>query len=223
MAILIPYTGKVGFDWSLALRTLKINRNCRLYANKGNPVDIDRDLQVRTALKDGHDWVFFLDSDVIPPEDVIERLASHRLPIVSGMYTAKQAGNFVWSVWVDSVDPSNGAKCFSPVIDFENDKLLKVDGVVGAGCLMVHRKVFEKISELYPDLPFFFWTKDRDPKVFKDFKLPNARMNNASEDFWFCLLARSAGFDIVVDPGVKCGHLAFVELYDLKMRVPGTK
>lgn len=63
--------------------------------------------------------------------------------------------------------------------------LLELDGV-SAGCLLVHRRVFEAIEE-----PWFKWNEEW----------------HAGEDFYFCRKAQQAGFKIWGDPSVVCGHI----------------
>ena len=61
---------RVGHDIESVLeRTTKAHEACRLY-----------------ALNNGYDFLFHLETDVIPPLDVIERLLSSRKNVISGVY-----------------------------------------------------------------------------------------------------------------------------------------
>ena len=224
VAILVPTGGNVSIEWMSMMRHLEAP-NCSLITTKGYPLDLARDLQTRNALENGFEWLFFLDSDVIPPKNIIPVFLDTGLPIISGVYTAKRAypDKLTWSMWGIIPEPTKECldvgKYFSPVVSWEG-RNIEVD-VVGAGCMLVHRSVFEKIHEKFPQYPYFFWTKDRYEGILEHMKIPEGIMRNVSEDFWFCLLAKECGFRIVVDTECKCTHEGFVELIELEARISG--
>jgi hypothetical protein len=76
--------------------------------------------------------------------------------------------------------------------------------------MLVHRSVFEKIRETYPHLPWFYWAKDRHPRVLDAMGVPDPLMKEVSEDFWFCLLAKKCGFHVIIDTTVKCKHISVI-------------
>jgi hypothetical protein len=77
------------------------------------------------------------------------------------------------------------------VTDFPKDALVDAD-MVGAGALLVHRRVFERVPR-----PWFEWLLDR-PEVPEGQK--------CSEDFAFCRKAKQHGFAVKVDVSVACRH-----------------
>jgi len=67
--------------------------------------------------------------------------------------------------------------------------LMQVD-VVGFGCILIKRKVLEKMIEMHG------------PKLF------GGHGNDFGEDTVWCKLAQDAGFKIYVDLGAQIGHIA---------------
>jgi hypothetical protein len=76
--------------------------------------------------------------------------------------------------------------------------LLEVDAT-GAACLLVHRTVFEKIATEYAPPLTWFAESVAFGQVW-------------SEDITFCVRARAAGFQTVVDCDVKLGHIKPVSI-----------
>ena len=208
--ILVPHVGEVSMEWAIMWQQLPVMVGSHYSMSKGSPIDVTRDTMVNNALEQGYEWLFFLDSDILPPKDVIQKLLSHNLPIVAGMYKARKPEGFTWAAWIRGITPT-GEVAFAPVASWTDARLFKVD-VTGCGCCLIHRDVFFKIREKFPDLPFFFWSNTRDKKIIDKMNLPDPAMGNVSEDFFFCLLAKQAGFDIVMDSEVKCEHLSVVKI-----------
>ena len=140
-----------------------------------------REEAAEEVLKQGYDWLFFLDSDMVPPPDIITRLLAHNKPIVSAMAFKRDVPH---------------TPCFYKDIQFDGEKaeldipktwsggLEEVAGV-GSACILIRREVFEKTPR-----PWYF-------------PLPVL-----AEDLAFCKRAKEAGFPIYVDTGITCGHIA---------------
>ena len=142
--------------------------------------------------------VFFLDSDVIPPDDCIDKLLSHNKEVISavcptfsiGENTNYRADMIRWDVVDDNGVQLRGL----PEHTFQAK-------AVGGAALLVARDVFEKI-----EYPYFY---------FHD-----VAGGFLSEDFVFCAKLRTAGIPIFVDGSVRCQHY---KLVNLPMPVPPTK
>ena len=168
---------------------------------RGKGADMARNTVVRALEKD---WLFFMDSDQTFHPDTLMRLLSWDLPVISGLYF-KSPGKpvphvykYAWKdgghLYIGMVDEifkylsryKDTLKGSLPaiVLPTQREDLIECDGI-GAGCLLVHRRVFEAIEP-----PWFEYTKD----------------SNLGEDFDFCRKVIQAGFKIYVDPGVICGH-----------------
>lgn len=146
-----------------------------------------RNMLRQKVLDEGYDWFFSLEQDVIPPQDVLERLLFARKHVISGVYTkdynlvkdGKKVGHVVkpllWMI-------HNGAMTQLEMADL---KPLRVQQVfaTGLGCMLIHRSVLEKIS--------FRW----DP-AFKGF-----------DDMFFCTDAYQKGIGVFTDTSIMCEHL----------------
>lgn len=220
LAVLVPHTGTMSSEWTLMLREMPLPQGSQIFMSRGMPIDVTRDSMVKTVLDLGFQYLFFLDSDVILPKDALQKLLSHNLPLVCGIYKSKKPNGFWNAIWMKSLTP-DGKEAFVPVASW-TDRLFAVD-VTGCGCMLAHRKVFEGIRAK-TDLPFFMWTKDRDPELLKKMNIPTELMplmGEISEDFWFCLLAKYCGFPVVIDGDVLCGHICSVKVDEKMVSLPG--
>ncbi len=145
-----------------------------------------RNLIRQKGLEGKYDFVFFLDSDVFVPPDVITKLVVHGVPVVSGV---------CFTIW-----RADGVSKVRPVIFKENtdntmiimNEEVRVPGLYGVkacggACVLVRRDVLEKVSFSVP----------QDQKT--------------SEDILFCLNARKQGFSVFADTSVQCKHSIMYE------------
>lgn len=160
----------------------------------GMPYDHARNQACVYALNGPYKYLFFLDSDVIPPRDAVLRLLAHDLPIVSGVYCRRSPPHAVPVMqdaggWVINL-PASG---------------LKEVNVVGAGCLLIRRDVLEHFvrEPQRPGKPFFDWRVDLTG-------IPNTEPN-MSEDFTFCWAAKARGYKVMVDCSVRCKHVGYFQ------------
>lgn len=142
------------------------------------------------------EFLFFIDSDIVFEPVHFDRIVSHNLPVCAGIYFKKSAK-------------------LEPVIEgnlSEEDPvthLMKVRSA-GTGFLCIRRDVFEKIRDmmLNEDPDNFCYEGDPDPETRWDFfPFGSRKRSYRSEDWYFCDLARRAGFDIHVDCSVQLGHV----------------
>jgi 2-polyprenyl-3-methyl-5-hydroxy-6-metoxy-1,4-benzoquinol methylase len=171
---------------------------------EGKPVDVARNEIVK---KLDRDWLFFMDSDQTFPPGAVARLLSWNKEIVAGL-AFKRTGEPIPMFYKYRYEQEKG-KYYQPLtmevgefLEKHKDLwwnaphgavvlppgpgLLECDGV-SAGCLLVHRRVFDAISE-----PWFKCSEGL----------------QSGEDFDFCRKAQAAGFKIYGDPSVICGHIS---------------
>lgn len=135
------------------------------------------------------DWLFMLDTDHQFDPDIcarlVDRMNTHNADVVTGLYQHRQ-----WP-HVPVLYLKNEEDLFSPVGSWGTPNtapdVFKVDSA-GAGCMLVHRRVFEKIREDLHEGPF-----DITPPF--------------GEDHSFARRCAKLGFSILCDPRVECNHL----------------
>ena len=190
--------GLVTMEWAVNLKALKIPGGQDMayyYYSRGGTIEIARNESVEGMLESGSEWLFFLDSDVIAPPNAIERLMSYGLPIVAGMYYMRgpRQGVLHPCCWKKKKEGEEGdtKEQYVPITEFGFGTLLEVDAV-GAGCLLIHRSVLEKMKE--KGIKYFEYTSDH-------------KGSGMGEDFDFCHKVKQLGYKVMVDPTVMCEHL----------------
>lgn len=198
----ILHTDVTTLSWSFGIRNLIIpgkeehRRFSPFMPVCGMPFDHARNACAQQCLALGAEWMFFLDSDVVPPRDALLRLISRRLPFVAGVYHRRSPPAGV---------PVMQKPAGQWVLHYPPNTLIEVD-VVGSGCMLIHRSVLESMPPQDParGKTYFDW------KVDMAHTLPPGE--GMSEDFTFCAAIRKhLGVKIMVDTGVQCKHLGFAE------------
>ncbi len=179
--------------WALGLRNLIIPGSIMPIA--GMPYDHARNAAVQQFLKTDCSHLFFLDSDVVAPSDAILRLLARGQPLISGMYCRRSPPHGVPVAIKDG----------NWVTQFRPGDVVSVD-FVGAGCMLVHRSVFEQLppSDAARGKHWFDWRVDMAGLT------PQGEA--VSEDFRFCHQVRTQlGLKILLDTSVVCRHIGFGE------------
>jgi GT2 family glycosyltransferase len=183
--ICVPHTGHFPYQFVAAWPQLLFNTKplCEAldFRLVGSSLIYDaREQAAKYMLKEGYDWLFFLDSDMEPRPDTIQRLLAWDVPIVSAM-AFKRTQPY--------------SPCFYPEVKFDGEKaelrtaddwtegLAEVEGV-GMACCLIKNEVFKQTPQ-----PWFF------------------PMPVLAEDLGFCKRAREAGFKVYVDTSFYCGHV----------------
>jgi hypothetical protein len=129
------YVERVGQNIESVLdRTTKAHEACRQY-----------------AVTYGYDFMLHLETDVIPPFDVIERLLASKKKVISATYDIHHGKMRQAMIQTsEPLDRFHGAYRCVPFI--EHEEPLFFDGTVkqvyhaGIGCILISRYVFEKIK-----------------------------------------------------------------------------
>lgn len=144
--------------------------------------DVARNASVQSALQsvemDGAEYVFWCDSDVILPASAVTRLLSYGLDFVTGVYFQR-----VHPHWPLIAHFNEDRQSFNWISNWPPDTVAPIDGA-GFGCLITSTKLLDAIGDNW-----FTYQK-------------------YSEDFDFCMKAKKLGYQLYVDTGVLCGHLA---------------
>lgn len=171
-----------GFAQSLAMLQ-KGGHETAICFEVGSLIYDARNKLVKQALKMGAEWTMWFDSDMIFQPDTMLRLLEHDAPIVSGAYFRRCPPYHL--VAFDKCDAKKREWNDLPL----PTETVKCGGV-GFGCVLVRTDVLFDVAA-----------------KFKTWFEP---MNGFGEDLSFCWRARDCGYDILLDPSVKCGHVGHI-------------
>lgn len=157
------------------------------------PVDFNRNQAVSIFLNKGS-WthLFFLDSDVSPPLDAIDRLLALEVPVATGLYPLMLREGLRWAIL--NKDPGGVYRCLKYLKSTEAP--FEVDGA-GAGCLLIRRDILKEMS-----WPYFRW----------DLTAPGQK---TGEDVFFSKKLNANRHRITVDPTILCNHYKTINLLQL--------
>jgi len=147
------------------------------------------------------EWAFWMDADMIfPPSTIvhlIEKAKELNTKFITGVYY-QRLGQHLPVLWRKNPVLLDGT--IAPLLTDKKDKNeaylhhfivppektpVKAD-VAGFGCIAMHREMLEKI-----EFPYF--------KTISD---------DCSEDFYFCIKAKEAGYQLWADPSLELGHMS---------------
>ena len=153
-----------------------------------------RNILREKALKEGYDYFFSLEQDILPEKGVIEKLLAHDKKIIGCYYSKlvdltlkeKKTGEIkkvtieVALIWMP--DKDNKLKRALPK-NVKGKGLMKIGGF-GVGCVLISREVLEKIEFRY----------EKDKKAF--------------DDMFFCADAKNLGYNLFLDSDIRVAHLS---------------
>ena len=141
---------------------------------QGSLISAQRQKLAETAILRGNSHILWLDSDMVFPIDIVDRLASHNLPIVACTYSTRTVpykgvayrtiGD--WNSW----------------ISLDTDTVLEQAEGVGMGCMLVDVKIFDNM-----------------PKPWFEVTYNQSLGEHLGEDFYFCSQARKLDLPIMID------------------------
>jgi len=175
--------------WAMSFKELLYPSNTHFIPLYGMPFDHARNVGCQRALDTQHEYLFFLDDDVLCPPDILYRLQARNLDIVSGIYCRRNEPTSM-PVMMREI-PGKGAQF---ITEFKMGELVEAD-LIGCGCMLIKRKVLEVM-----DPPWFVWKCDpwRNPGLTDN--------ERCSEDYDFCRKAKALGFKLFVDTSIVCLH-----------------
>ena len=150
---------------------------------------VGRSTIVHYALKNPEiTHLYFIDSDVVPPDGALQKLLDHDLPVVAGIYRM-MTHEKVWSFKLN-----HGWQSLKEPLP---KKLTKVKAL--SSTVLVKREVLEKMGRSW-------WMT-----VYKPID-DEGRCYDLHEDEFFSKRAIEAGFDLIIDPTVICRHYNYGEI-----------
>lgn len=178
----------------------------RANANLSGP----RNEVVRKFLAYGKaDWLWFIDSDMTFPPDVVEQLLEYadpqEAPIVGGLcFALNDQGDIIPTLYGLDGDASNPAAL--DVTRFEiwpPDAMFQVVAT-GAACLLIHRSVLERMRDFeHPNRPGKVGFND----AFPWFQELEHDGRPVGEDIGFCWRAGLMQVPVFVNTAVQLGHI----------------
>jgi len=145
--------------------------------------------QIRNLISDWaqhYDYLLAVDSDIVLPQNALEKMIAADKDIVSGIYIQRIPGTHTIEIF--EATPNGGCDHISWE-KLTGKGLTEVAGC-GMGACLIKGEVFRKL-----DYPYFFY------KSSIDFS------ETVSEDVFFCQKARENGFRIWADPSIICDHI----------------
>jgi hypothetical protein len=150
------------------------------------------------------DWLWFLDVDMVFLPDTLERLLEfadeEKAPVVGGLCFSIDQGRLFPTMY-----GLRGSEDSPEVIRFHEwppDSMFQV-AATGTGCLLIHRKVFERIRDFTPpgsDVAGF-------NAAFPWFQETTHDNRPVGEDVTFCWRAGLCEIPVFVNTGVHIGHV----------------
>jgi FkbM family methyltransferase len=161
--------------------------------------DRARNKLVNKMLRGAWQYLLFLDADLAFEASQIRRLLDHQKDVVCGFYARKKPGRAEWICNPMDAEP--------------NEEGLVRMWESGTGCMLIHRRVFEKLIQARPDCAYLPDGDERNQQteyaLFDSgavFDRRAGRRRWMSEDWMFCMRARDCGFTIYGDPTVILMH-----------------
>ncbi len=173
--IAIPNTGTIRTEtvsWLLG------QKDHVLFMPQAKPHDVCRNVIVNEFLKTDSEWLLMVDSDVVPPQNVTQMIENN-VDICSAFVCANICGEII------PVGMTKNSEGYHHEFRHSEPLLHKVD-VVGTGCILIKRKVFDNLSK-----PYFRFRYDTEGFLTN------------GEDFDFCERVEE---DIFFDARFVCKH-----------------
>jgi len=107
VGIIVLHQGIVTMEWAYRFKLLQSPPFIPIFL-KNQPYDCARETGTRNALTQGVEYIFYLDSDVCVSPDAIIRMMemsrTNNVPVISGVYWAKQPGPPHVAAWKSITD-----------------------------------------------------------------------------------------------------------------------
>ncbi len=152
--------------------------------SEGYTVAENRNYTAVQAVRNGSDYLFFVDDDMVFEPDYVDKMIAHDKDIVGGVYASRMEDSplLVYDINKPLEEP----------YDLRKDKVDKLTQVhaKGTALMLIKTRIFKKIPQ-----PWFEFTYHKNGMV------------KEGEDWSFCKKARKYGFEVWADPNIKTGHL----------------
>jgi hypothetical protein len=197
-AVLVPAIRYIEPECDEALWELERRGYCVQRVRGCSPIDHARSRLATAALDQGFAETIWIDADTQFDPESVDRLRSHGLPIVAGVYPRRHPGGGL------AVSPMPGTR---DLVMGDGGSLIEVL-YAGTGFLYVRSDVYVGIQQRF-DLPLCDEDK---PARAVPFFMPmlehwGSKMSYLAEDYAFSRRARLCGFKIMADTSIRLWHL----------------
>jgi GT2 family glycosyltransferase len=147
-----------------------------------------RNLIRSETIKRGYDYLYFCDTDVIPPPGAIQKLLHYRKPLMSGIYLSMRSVEgkaIVHPCFVYPIDQTRVK--LAEMGDVRENRQIEIV-VGGLGCCLIHKDALKEIT-------------------FRN----ESDSTTGGEDTAFFMDLRKKGIIGYVDTAVKCFHMRYPE------------
>lgn len=158
-----------------------------------SPLDNARNVAVKEFLEDYADYLLFIDNDIVPPPDALERLIAADKDVIAPLcFTMKQGDDGIPFPLIVA-HRYNEKHEYKP---YYGNGIEETDVVTG-GMFLAKREVYEKLER-----PFYF-TYHKNGLV------------EYSEDFVFSQQCQKLGYKLYTDYDLLCKHYKMVDVKDI--------
>lgn len=194
--VLVPHRESIDAECEESLRGLEALGYPVRRSNASAAIDRTRSEMATKALADGYEELLWVDSDISFEPSAVDRLRSHGLPLVGGLFAKRGVTQFGCRFLPETVELTLGEGGGPAEVRY-----------LGTAFLLAHRSVYEDIARAFsmpvcnaaetPAVPFFL------PMVIKDAELGFWYL---SEAWSFCERARQCGHKVMLDTAIRLWH-----------------
>jgi glycosyltransferase involved in cell wall biosynthesis len=192
IATISPPDGRVTYQWAKAYKEMLEPPGSDALVVQGLPYGVARNYAVKAFMDNDYGYLFFLDSDIILPKDVLFRLIDTGFPLIGCYYTKRIAPFEPCFYNVKKSEEKEGLYDKVAITGWNYGDIVPCV-MLPAGATLIHRSVFEKMFAAGITKPFE-WTLDID------------NPGGGSEDFNFSIRAVGLGIQPFVHTGIQARH-----------------
>lgn len=197
VCIITPPELKHSRWWCRAFRSLQLPTGSEIKYVEGFPYDAARNVGLKDMVDSQFGFIYFWDSDVLPPVDVVPRLIATGRDLIGAIYTRRGppfqivAGNATYD--------KEGNNIGFNMPSYQQGDIVPVD-VLGMGATLISRRCVQAVMTRYPR-PFAWGVDLTDVREADGTFVPRT-----SEDYNFCLRSKICGFQPWAHCGVQAQH-----------------
>lgn len=183
--------------WCRAFRSLQLPTRSEFRYVEGWPYDAARNIGLKNMMDEKFGYIFFWDSDTLPPDDTVTRFIESGRDLIGALYTRRGP----------PFDPVAGCSTYNQegrhigfkMPSYNQGEIVPVD-VLGMGATLISRRCVETVMLKYPRP--FAWGMD----LAEIREADGTLIPRTSEDYVFCLRAKECGFQPWVHTGKQAQH-----------------